>query len=423
MPKPTNRFRRQLYIALENTQTNRPLQIALRLLIMGMIVVSIGSVILETVPALAARFGYVFVTIEIIAVAFFTVEYVARVWVSVEERAPGYQHPLWGRLRYMLTPMALIDLAAFLPSLITVFSDAGASWLAMRLLRLARMLKIMRYSPALRTLATALYTERRAGLAVLLIMLMVLVSLSTVMWMIERKAQPEAFGSIPAAMWWGMATLTTIGYGDVVPTTLLGKVVGSIAGLTGVAMFALPAAILASGFIRELNRQDFRVTFGVVSQVPLFEELDPNIIADVTDRLHMRHIPPRYAIIRRDEEPHALYFVETGQVEIIEPLKPARFLGPGQVFGAIELQKDSQTPQFTATALTDCRLLELPADDFIDLFQNYHELRQAVLRITRQDHDSLLFEKAEEAVREIEEAEQARIAEQERKLSEHEVSA
>ena len=335
MPKPHDRFRRRLYMALEATHPNEPLQHWLRWGISALIIISVLALILETEPGLQARFGTIFIVIEVIAVFCFALEYAARVWVSVEERAPGFKHPVWGRLRYAITPMAVIDLLAFLPSLITLFGVDGMSFLAIRLIRLLRLLKITRYSPALRTMGAAIYTERKAAIAVLLIMGMSLVFLSSAMWVLERDAQPDAFGSIPAAMWWGIATLTTIGYGDVVPITPCGKVVGAIGALTGVAMFAMPAGILASGFIRELNRQDFRITHGVVAHVPLFEGLSQPVIADITERLETRTIPPRYAIVRPQEEPNALYFIEAGEIEGGEPHKTVRIFGPGKGFGAV----------------------------------------------------------------------------------------
>ena len=402
MPRPQDRFRRRLYMALEATHTNEPLQHWLRWGISTLIIISVVALILETEPGLRARFGTIFMVIEMVAVFCFAIEYVARVWVSVEERAPGFKHPVWGRLRYMMTPMAIIDLLAFLPSLITLFGLNGISFLAIRLIRLLRLLKITRYSPALRTMATAIYAERKAAIAVLLIMGMSLVFLSSLMWMLEREAQPDAFGSIPAAMWWGIATLTTIGYGDVVPITPWGKVVGAIGAMTGVAMFAMPAAILASGFIREINRQDFRVTHGVVAHVPLFEGLSQPVIADISERLDTRTIPPRYAIIRPQEDPNALFFIESGEIEIVGPEKSVRTFGPGQVFGAVELMPDSKSTDFTATALCECKMLELSAEDFLELFEDHPELRDAVLRASETEDGSLVFDRAQDAVERLE---------------------
>lgn len=402
MPKPEDRLRRRLYMALEATHTNEPLQHWLHWGISALIIISVIALVLETEASLAARFGHIFIAIEMVAVFFFTIEYLVRVWVSVEERAPGFKHPVWGRLRYMMTPMALIDLIAFLPSLITLFGLSSLSFLSIRLIRLLRLLKITRYSPALRTMAAAIYAERKAAIAVLLIMGMSLVFLSSMMWVLEREAQPDAFGSIPAAMWWGIATLTTIGYGDVVPITPWGKVVGAFGSLAGVAMFAMPAGILASGFVRELNRQDFRVTHGVVAHVPLFEGLNQTVIADITERLEPRTVPPRYAIVRPKEEPNALFFIEAGEIEIVGPDKNIRIFGPGQVFGAVELMPGAQLPDFAATALSECKLLELPAEDFTALFKDHPELREAVSRAIATEDGSLVFERAKDAIAQLE---------------------
>ncbi|MBV6631645.1 MAG: ion transporter [Alphaproteobacteria bacterium] len=400
MHSDTSTFRHRLYLALEDEVPKRAPARILHWFIIVMITVSVGAVILETVPSLNARFGDGFHLIERIAVFVFAIEYIARVWVSVEHRHAAYRHPIKGRLRYALTPMALVDLIAFLPSLLTLFGTSGLY--SIRLLRMARMLKIMRYSPALRTLSNAMHSERRAAFAVIMIMVMALTVVSTLMWILEREAQPEAFASIPAAMWWGMATLTTIGYGDVVPVTPLGKLLGGVTALFGVGMFALPAGILASGFVREMNRQDFRVTFGVVADVPLFAGLDQNIIADVTERLQPRTVPPRYAIIRKGEEPDRLYFVETGEVEIALPLAPVRVFSSGQLFGAVDLVDGAHRPQLSATSITETRLLELPLHDFVDLIERHPDLRTAALKAAKTEDGSLVFEGAEEAIKRIE---------------------
>jgi voltage-gated potassium channel len=397
--RPASSLRRSVYLALEITGVTQPYQLVTRGVLIGVIVVVLSAVVLSTVPSLDARFGLLFDAIEWFGAIFFAIEYGLRVWVSVEDRDPRFSHPLFGRLRFMLTPMAIVDLLAFLP----LFLDSNhyGHLVAIRLLRLVSLLKIMRYSPALRTLAMAIYTERRAALAVVLLMVITLTIVSTIMWMIEHEAQPEAFASIPAAMWWGIATLTTIGYGDVVPITPLGRVFGGLASMIGVAMFALPAAILASGFIREINRQGFRVTSEVVSKVPLFSRLDKSIIADLTARLHPRTVTPRYALVRRGETVHSLYFIEAGLVEVALPFQPVQTLGHGQIFGAVELVPGHERAAFAVTAITECRLLELPAPDFLALFRAYPQLRMAVLDAMRTADGALVFEGVAEAIEEL----------------------
>jgi voltage-gated potassium channel len=142
--------------------------------------------------------------------------------------------------------MMIIDLLAFLPRY--VHKILPFDFRALRLLRLFRLLKLIRYSPALQTLKRVVAHEWRALLGALLLMMMLLVFASTIIYFLERSAQPEHFGSIPASAWWALETLTTVGYGDVTPMTPLGKMFGGIVMLFGLCMFALPVAIIATGF-------------------------------------------------------------------------------------------------------------------------------------------------------------------------------
>ena len=161
------------------------------------------------------------------------------------------KNPLYSRLRYAASPMALVDLLAVLPSYLSLFTGADLRFL--RTLRLLRIFKFTRYSPALIMLIKVFKKEAPAFAATLFILLVILVLASSGIYLVERDAQPQAFGSIPAAMWWAVATLTTVGYGDVTPITPLGKLFGACVTITGVGMVALPSGILASGFSEELR--------------------------------------------------------------------------------------------------------------------------------------------------------------------------
>ena len=158
----------------------------------------------------------------------------------------------------------------------------------LRVLRLFRLLKLVRYSPALQTLGRVLADEYRALLGALLVILVLLLFASTAMYFLERGAQPDKFGSIPAAAWWALATLTTVGYGDIVPVTPLGKLLGGVVMLLGVGMIALPVAIIATGFSQESSRHQFVVTWSMVARVPLFATMDESEIAEITKLLYTR---------------------------------------------------------------------------------------------------------------------------------------
>ncbi len=218
----------------------------------GLIVVNVAAVVLETVPSLAQRHAATFVVVEAVSVAVFVAEYLLRAWSAPEH--PRYRGAVAGRLRWMLSPAALVDLAAILPSLLV---HAGFDLRTLRLIRLSRLVRVAklgRYSLAVQTLHRVLRSKAADLLALLFVLLMLLVISSTCMYFLENDAQPQAFASIPATMWWGIVTLTTIGYGDMAPVTSGGRALGGVIAVLGIGMFALPAGVLGAAFVDELGR-------------------------------------------------------------------------------------------------------------------------------------------------------------------------
>ncbi len=219
-----------------------------------LILANVAAVILESVPWIHDRFGVEFEQFEAFSVAVFSAEYALRVWTCVEKER--YRAPVLGRLRFVASPIALIDLAAILPAYLPgeVFLDLRFA----RIIRLVRMLRILKFTRYSRTLQTfgAVFDKKRADMALVTLFLLLLVVLaSSLMYFIEHLAQPQAFSSIPAAMWWSVMTLTTVGYGDIYPITPLGKFLGAIIALIGIGFFALPAGVLAAAFADELAKQ------------------------------------------------------------------------------------------------------------------------------------------------------------------------
>jgi len=213
---------------------------------------AIGSLILANVVAVvlesmsSVERSAAFIHFETFSVMVFTLEYVLRVWSIVESRR--FAAPLRGRVRFVLTPMALLDLLVILPWYLPTVTVDLRFVRVIRLIRMLRVLKFARYSHSLRTFASV-FQEKRTDLTVVLVFLGVLVVLaSSLMYMVENPAQPDLFSSIPAAMWWSVATLTTVGYGDIYPITPLGKFIGAFIALIGIGFFALPAGLLASAF-------------------------------------------------------------------------------------------------------------------------------------------------------------------------------
>ena len=223
------------------------------LLIMGLIAANVAAVMLETVDPIQAGYSTELAYFEVVSVAVFTVEYVARIWSGVEQLDTDDWHPVYDRLRSMKEPMLLVDFIAILPYYLTLIGvGVDLRFLrALRLVRLLRLLKLVRYSESMRAFGNAFRNKRDQLIVAFTANLILLVIAASLMFFAESTAQPDDFGSIPETMWWAIVTLTTVGYGDIAPITLLGRVLGGIVAILGIGLFALPASILASGFIEE----------------------------------------------------------------------------------------------------------------------------------------------------------------------------
>ncbi len=224
--------------------------------LIALILLNVIAIIFESVSSVYTRYERAFWYFEVFSVIVFTIEYFARVWSSIDLKGQSDRSPFSGRIKYMLTPLALVDLIAILPFYLSFYVALDLRFL--RCLRLLRLFKLARYSPALGALLDVIQKEAAALLAALVVALILLVMSAVGIYMLETDIQPEAFGSIPGAMWWAIATLTTVGYGDVVPVTTGGKILGGLIGLLGIGMIALPAAIMASGFAENIRSRKQR---------------------------------------------------------------------------------------------------------------------------------------------------------------------
>lgn len=219
-----------------------------------LILMNVVAVILETLDPLREAYGRAFDTFEVVSVAIFTLEYGLRVWSSVEREAAQSAEAAWkSRLRYLVSPMAIIDLVAILPFYLSVLFPVDLRFL--RVLRLLRVFKLTRYSSAMTMLLNVFREEASSFCAAFFILIIILILASSGIYLVEEAVQPRAFDSIPHAMWWAMATLTTVGYGDITPISPLGKLFGACITIVGIGMVALPAGILASGFAEQLRRR------------------------------------------------------------------------------------------------------------------------------------------------------------------------
>ena len=220
--------------------------------IMSLISLNVVAVILETVEEIRQSLGAFLLVFEIGSVAIFTIEYLLRIWSCTVHRS--FAAPVTGRLRYAMRPMLLIDLLAILPAYLTVLPIDLRFLRALRLLRIFRLLRLHRYSVALQILSGVIVAKKEELTIALSSLLMLLLISSSLMYYADHNAQPEAFSSIPATMWWSVATLTTVGYGDMYPSTAIGKVLAGVIAILGIGMFALPAGILGGAFAERAAR-------------------------------------------------------------------------------------------------------------------------------------------------------------------------
>ena len=258
-----NHSRKWIYQVLEQDShglSSRFINIALMLLILANVICIVAS----SEESINTRFKDFFHYFEIFSLIIFTFEYLVRVWISIERSEESLAQPLKSRIRYLFTPMALIDLFAILPSFLLLL---GSDFLVLRVLRLVRVFKLSRYSRSMDLLITVTKQEAETIISAIFILIILIIISATGIYIVEGDVQPEAFGSIPRALWWATVTLTTVGYGDVVPITMLGRMLGIVIVITGIGMAALPAGIMASGFTSEISRRRERFKTAVMSWI------------------------------------------------------------------------------------------------------------------------------------------------------------
>lgn len=222
--------------------------------IITLIFLNVFAVILETVEGIFSRCTMAFKAFDAFSVFVFTAEYLLRLWTCTSDKR--FRGALKGRLRFAATPFALVDLMAILPFYVPMFLPLDLRVIrALRLFRLLRILKMGRYSESLRMMGNVLREEKEALLVTVFGVSILLVIASSLMYFIENAAQPDLFSSIPAAIWWGVATVTTVGYGDMYPITPLGRFLGAIIAILGIGAIAIPAGIVTTGFAKEIQKR------------------------------------------------------------------------------------------------------------------------------------------------------------------------
>jgi voltage-gated potassium channel len=297
--------------------------------------------------------------------AFFVFEWVVRLRHAVSSQRG---------LAYTLSFQGLVDgtAAAAIPLALIAGANPKSAWL----FGVVWVLKLVPGIPGLRQLRRVLVVESGPLLSVLVIFLMVVFLASVAEYFLERDVQPATFGSVPAALWWAVVTMTTTGYGDVVPITPLGRMVSALVMISGLGVFGLWTGILATGFAAETRRDNFLKTWETVSKVPFFATLGPAAIADVTHMLRTMDLPARTMIIRKGQKGDCMYFIADGEVEVDLPGKKVA-LGEGAFFGEMALLGNNlRSANITTTRLS--RLLVLDLVDFRLLMARHPDLAETI---------------------------------------------
>jgi voltage-gated potassium channel len=342
-----------------------------------LVLAGIGAAVAATQPDLAP--GTIDGCLGVIAMVWvcFLVDYLARLWVAPQEGDRSSRSIWRARLKWALSRNGLADLGCVLPMTIALalvdWAPDGAPLLAV-----FWVARFARYTTGLDMLWRVLARERQPVLGVFLIFVLVMLVAAVLAYLAERHVQPQHFGSLTMALWWAVTTLTTTGYGDVVPSTPFGRVLAGFVMVCGITVFGLLAGILATGFSSELRRRDFLRNWDLVAQVPFLRDVGPGAIADLANTLRPREVPARAVIARRGQPGDCMYFIVQGEVEaMVQP--EAHTMGPGDFFGEIALLTGGPRTA-TIMTLTQCRLLVLDIADFRAIAASRPELLAVIQR-------------------------------------------
>src|SRR3982074_2610717 len=362
--------RRRLYMLLNPDSPARAARL-FRLVHHVLVAIGIAAMLADTVPIIAADYDPVLRGAYYLVGAFFVAEYVLRLIAAPD--LPGNEHhgPLRARLLWAGSRGGGLCLLCALPALAALARVPSTS-----LFGFVWAFKYVRYSPGLASLGRVVRKAQQALLSVLLGFAIVLLTAASIAYLVERDANPEAFGSIPAALWWAIVTMATTCYGDVVPQTVAGRILGGVVMMSGILVFALWAGILASGYAEELRRREFLRTWELVAKVPFFHHIGASLIAEVARLLLPREFPAGAVIMRRGQAGDCMYFIIDGEVEIRLQAQEL-YLGPGQFFGEVALLTGAPR-NATVVAAQACTLLSLDIVDFHELLARHPELARII---------------------------------------------
>jgi voltage-gated potassium channel len=358
---------------LDSSGSMGPSQMGTATVFLGAAVVAAAAFAAITVPSLSPSAINIAHGVYWACGIIFLTEYLLRIWLAPQQELRPDDAWIYRR-RYLASGLGIVDLLSALPILLSLtgavsYGEAGE-------LALVALCKSARYVAGLGLLTQVVRNEARSLISVLLLLMILVVMASGLMYRFEYEAQPEIFSSIPTTIWWAVVTVATVGYGDMTPATELGRIFGGLIMILGVATFAMPAGILASGFASEMRRRNFLVTWQAVADVPLFSDLNAGEIAEITRLLRPHVVPAHRVVVHHGDTGDAMYFIMSGEVEVEITPTPVR-LREGQYFGEIALLKDIER---TATVITirDSQLLSLPATDFRSLMKRHPNISEKI---------------------------------------------
>jgi voltage-gated potassium channel len=367
-------LRARIYTALrysDNSTAGRQWQ-SFHLVTLG---IGLLAVILLSIDDLPLRHALRLV-IWLVSIIFF-LEYLVRLWVAPEISRSERHKPALARLRWAISIPGLVGLLAVAPAVMLAvgYGITGADTASV--FCILWVLKLGLHAPAFGTLGRVVSNERAPLASILILFLIVLMLAATGAHMLERVKQPEQFGSLPGALWWAVVTLTTTGYGDVVPLTVGGRMIGALLMVSGIAVLALMTGVLATGFAQEERRREYLRVWEQVSRVPIFTSLGVVTLSEIVGKLRTRYYPPRITVMRQGEPGDSMFFITSGEVEVRLPNGGSVRLSDGAFFGEMSLlERQPRTATVATTKPTT--MLVLYASDFYEIASHIPALAKAV---------------------------------------------